>query len=44
MVHSHQRFDVANDYGVKNAADVRKVLEGSKRVRAAFQGHCHKND
>ncbi|MBP3957018.1 metallophosphoesterase [Gemmata sp. G18] len=44
VVFAHQRLDVANDYGVKNAADVRKVLEGSKKVRAVFQGHSHKND
>jgi predicted phosphodiesterase len=44
IVFAHQRLDVANDYGVKNAADVRKVLEGSKKVRAVFQGHNHKND
>jgi alkaline phosphatase len=44
VVFAHQRLDVADDYGVRNAADVRKVLEGSKRVRAVFQGHSHKND
>jgi alkaline phosphatase len=44
VVLAHQRLDVANDYGVKNAADVRKLLEGSKRVLAVFQGHSHKND
>ena len=44
VVFAHQRLDVANDYGVKNAADVRKVLEASKKVRAVFQGHSHKND
>ena len=41
---AHQRLDVANDYGVKNAAEVRKVLEGSGKVLAVFQGHSHKND
>ena len=44
VVFAHQRLDVVNDYGVKNAADVRKVLEASKKVRAVFQGHSHKND
>jgi 3',5'-cyclic AMP phosphodiesterase CpdA len=44
VVFAHQRLYVATDYGVKNAADVRKVLEGAKRVRAVFQGHSHKND
>lgn len=44
VVFAHQRLDVANDYGIKNAAEVRKVLEGSGRVLAVFQGHSHKND
>lgn len=44
VVFAHQRLDVANDYGVKNAAEVRKVLEGAGKVLAVFQGHSHKND
>lgn len=44
VVFVHQRLDVANNYGIKNAADVRKILEGSRRVLAVFQGHSHKND
>lgn len=44
VVFAHQRLDVKNDYGVKNAEDVRKVLEASGRVLAVFQGHSHKND
>lgn len=44
VVFAHQRLDVANDYGVKNAAAVRKVLEVSGNVLAVFQGHSHKND
>jgi alkaline phosphatase len=44
VVFAHQRLDVANDYGIKNAPEVRKVLEGSGRVLAVFQGHSHKND
>ena len=44
VVFAHQRLDVSDNYGMKNAADVRKVLEGSKKVRAVFQGHSHKND
>lgn len=44
IVFAHQRLDVANDYGVKNASDVRKVLEASGKVLAVFQGHSHKND
>lgn len=40
----HQRLDVENHYGVKNAAAVRKVLEDSGKVLAVFQGHYHRND
>ena len=44
VVFAHQRLDVSNHYGVKNAADVRKVLEQSEKVLAVLQGHSHKND
>lgn len=44
IVFAHQRVDVKNDYGVKNAEQVRKVLEDSGKVLAVFQGHSHKND
>ncbi len=44
IVFAHQRLDVSNDYGVKNNAEVRKLLEASGRVLAVFQGHSHKND
>jgi alkaline phosphatase len=44
VVFAHQRLDVSNDYGVKNAAEVRNVLEESGKVLAVFQGHSHKND
>lgn len=44
IVFAHQRLDVANHYGVKNAAAVRKVFEESGKVLAVFQGHSHKND
>lgn len=44
VVFAHQRLDVSNHYGAKNAADVRKVLEDSGNVLAVFQGHSHKND
>jgi hypothetical protein len=40
----HQRLDVENHYGVKNASAVRKVLEDSGKVLAVFQGHYHRND
>lgn len=44
IVFVHQRLDVSNVYGVKNAAQVRKVLEDSGKVLAVFQGHSHEND
>lgn len=44
FVFVHQRLDVKNDHGVKNADQVRKVLEESGKVLAVFQGHSHKND
>lgn len=44
IVFAHQRLDVKNDHGVKNAERVRRVLEDSGRVLAVFQGHSHKND
>ena len=44
VVFAHQRLDVSNHYGVKNADSVRKVFEESGRVLAVLQGHSHKND
>ncbi len=44
VVFVHQRLDVSNNHGVKNAAQVRKVLEQSGKVLAVFQGHSHQND
>lgn len=44
VVFAHQRLDVSNHYGVKNAATVREVFEDSGNVLAVFQGHSHKND
>lgn len=43
IVFAHQRLDVKTDYGVKNAEQVRKVLEDSGKVLAVFQGHNHIN-
>jgi alkaline phosphatase len=40
----HQRLDVEGHYGVKNAAEVRRVLEQSGNVLAVLQGHYHRND
>lgn len=44
LVFTHQRLDVGNHYAVKNAPQVRKVLERSGNVLAVFQGHSHQND
>jgi alkaline phosphatase len=44
IVFAHQRLDVSSHYGVKNAPQVRKVLEESCKVLAVFQGHSHAND
>lgn len=44
IVFAHQRLDVSNNHGVNNNADVRKILEASRRVLAVFQGHSHQND
>lgn len=44
IVFAHQRLDVADAHGVKNAAAVRRELEKSGKVRAVFQGHSHQND
>ncbi len=44
VVFAHQRLDVENDHGVRNAAAVRTVLQSSNKVLAVFQGHSHQND
>jgi len=44
VVFAHQRLDVSNHYGVKNAGTVRKVLEESGNVLAVLQGHSHQNE
>lgn len=44
VVFTHQRLDVNNHYGIKNAPKVRELLESSGKVQAVFQGHSHKND
>jgi len=41
IVFIHQLLDGEGDYYVKNAADVRAILEASGRVLAVFQGHHH---
>lgn len=44
VVFAHQRLDVSDNHGVKNAAAVRSILETGGNVTAVFQGHSHKND
>lgn len=44
IVLAHQRLDVADNHSVRNAPEVRALLEKSGKVRAVFQGHSHKND
>lgn len=43
LVFVHHRLDTADYYSVKNAAEVRAVLEQSGKVAAVFQGHQHVN-
>jgi hypothetical protein len=44
LVFVHQRLDVADAHGIKNAPQVRQILERSGKVQAVFQGHSHNND
>ena len=44
VVFVHQRLDVGEPYGIKNAAGVRHVLESAGKVRLVLQGHSHTND
>lgn len=44
VVLAHQRLDVDQAHAVRNAEQVRSVLEQSGKVLAVFQGHSHKND
>jgi predicted MPP superfamily phosphohydrolase len=41
VVFIHQRLDGTGPFWVKNAAEVRQVLEASGKVLAVFQGHHH---
>jgi predicted phosphodiesterase len=43
IVFVHQRLDVANQYGIRNAPEVRAILEKSGNVICVFQGHSHHN-
>lgn len=46
VVFAHQRLDrePADSHTVKQAPEVRKILEMSGKVKAVFQGHSHEND
>lgn len=44
IVLAHQRLDLDPAHSVRNAAEVRSLLEKSDKVSAVFQGHSHKND
>ena len=44
VVFVHQRLDAEPPYGVKNAPEIRKILEASGKVLAVLQGHHHKGD
>jgi len=41
IIFIHQQLDGAGSYYVRNAAEVRSVLEASGKVLAVFQGHRH---
>lgn len=44
IVFAHQRLDEGGVHAVRNAAEVRRILEKSGHVQAVFQGHSHQND
>jgi alkaline phosphatase len=44
VVFAHQRLDVNGSHSVKNAVEVRRILEKSSKVLVVFQGHSHQND
>jgi alkaline phosphatase len=44
VVLAHQRLDESKPHAVRNAAEVRALLQKSGKVLAVFQGHSHKND
>jgi len=41
---AHQRLDRDDVHTVRNAPEVRPILERSGKVAAVFQGHSHQND
>lgn len=44
IVFAHQRLDRDDVHTVRNAPEVRAILEQSGKVSAVFQGHSHRND
>lgn len=43
VVLAHQRLDDAGKHAVRNAGQVRQILQDSHKVLAVFQGHSHRN-
>jgi len=43
IIFAHQRLDEGGVHAVRNAAEVRRILEKSGHVQAVFQGHSHEN-
>ena len=37
----HQQLDAEDETCIRNAAEVRKILEDSGKVKCVIQGHCH---
>jgi predicted phosphodiesterase len=44
IVFVHQQLDGTGDHYIKNAAEVREILQKQQRVLAVFQGHNHAGD
>lgn len=43
VIFTHQRLDILDPQNVRNAPEVRSILEDNREVVAVFQGHDHKN-
>jgi predicted phosphodiesterase len=43
VVFIHQRTDIADPHAIASGAEVRKILEDSRKVLAVFSGHQHIN-
>ncbi len=44
IVFVHQRLDPHGPHSIRNAPEIRAILEASRHVSAVFQGHSHAND